>query len=211
MEASTTESLPRDVVNITVSDRAGQQSGQIVPIVVEEMCNSKQSHELDIAEGTKIRLNEFDLVDNYYTDEEILVEILIGLDCYWSIVMGGVIRTSSGPLAVASKFAYVLSGPIEDRKVLNVTTSNIYQLAPPVTKSMTNVMTIDLKPYEITKSLNKFWDTESLGVVKEEFLKPNEVCIRHNGIRYEVELPWKEKYPDISDNYILAKRRLLII
>ena len=39
-------------------------------------------------------------------------------------------------------------------------------------------MTIDLKPDEITKSLNKFWDTESLGVVKEEFLKPNEVSIR---------------------------------
>ena len=73
---------------------------------------------------------------------------------------------------------------------------------------MTNVMTIDMKPDEITKSLNKLWDTESLGVVKEEFLKHNEVHIRHNGIRYEVELPWKDKYPDISDNYILAKRRL---
>ena len=125
--------------------------------------------------------------------------------------MGEVIRTSSGPLAVASKFGYVLYGPIEDRKFLNVTTSACATRAPPVTKSMTNVMAIDLKPDEITKSLNKFWDTENLGVVKEEFLKPNEVRIRHNGIRYEVELPWKEKYPDISDNYILAKRRLLII
>ena len=45
-------------------------------------------------------------------------------------------------------------------------------------KCITNVMTIDLKPDEITKSLNKFWDTESLGVVKEEFLKPNEVSTR---------------------------------
>ena len=75
---------------------------------------------------------------------------------------------------------------------------------------MTNVMTIDLKPDEITKSLNKFWDTEYLGVIKEEFLKPNEVRIRHNGIRYKVELRWKGKYPNISDNYILAKRRLHI-
>ena len=25
---------------------------------------------------------------------------------------------------------------------------------------------------------------------------------------FEVELPWKEKYSDISDNYMLAKRRL---
>ena len=47
--------------------------------------------------------------------------------------------------------------------------------APPITNSMKNVITIDLKPYEITKSLNKFWDTESLGVVKKEFLKPSEL------------------------------------
>ena len=118
------------------------------------------------------------------------------------------IRTSSAPVAIASKFRYILSGPIDDRKFSNVTTSACTTRAPPITKSMANVMTIGLKPHDITKSLNKFWDTVSLGVVKEEFLKPKEVCIRHNGIRYEVELPWKEKYPDISDNYILAKRRL---
>ena len=73
---------------------------------------------------------------------------------------------------------------------------------------MANVMIIDLKPDEITKSLSKFSNTESLGVVKEDFLKSNEVLIRHNGIRYEVELPWREKDPDILDNYMLAKRRI---
>ena len=65
---------------------------------------------------------------------------------------------------------------------------------------MTNVMTIDLRQDEIKKSLNKFWDTESLGVVKEKFLRLKKVRVRHNRIRYEVELPWKEKYPDNSDN-----------
>ena len=124
------------------------------------------------------------------------------------MLWGRVIRTSSGPVVIARKFGYILSGPIEHRKFSNVTTSACAARAPPITKSMANVMTIDWKLDEITKSLNKFWDTESLGVVKEEFLKPNEVCIRHNGIRNEVELPWKEKYPGISNNYILAKRRL---
>ena len=163
--------------------------------------------ELDTAEGTNIRLNEFDLADPYSTDDEILIKLLIGLGYYWSIVMGEMFRTSPGPAAIASKVGYILSGPIEDRKCSNIATSACATRAPPITKSMTNAMTIDLKPDEITKSLNKFWDTESLGVVKEEFLKPNEVRIRHNGIRYEVELPWKKKYPDISDNYILAKKR----
>ena len=206
--ASTTECLPRDVASITISDRADLESIQVEPTVVEKRCNPIQCHELDIAESTNMRLNEFDLADTYHTADEILIKILIGLDYYWSIVMGGVIRTSSGPVGITNKFGYILSGAIDDRKFSNVTTSACATQVPPIIKSMTSVMTIDLKPDEITKSLNKFWDTESLGVVKEEFLKPNEVCIRHNGIRYQVELPWKEKYPEISDNYILAKRRL---
>ena len=80
--ASTTECLPRDVVRITVSDRPDQESIQIELIVLEKICNSIQSHELDIAESTKMRLNEFDLADTYHTDDEILIEILIGLDYY---------------------------------------------------------------------------------------------------------------------------------
>ena len=150
-----------------------------------------------------MRLNEFDWADTCHTDDEILIEILIGLDYFW-----GVIRTSLGPVAIATKFGYILSSRIKDRTFLNVTTSACATRAPPITNSMKNVMTIDLKPYEITKSLNKFWDTESLGVVKKEFLKPSELWIRHNGIIYEVDLPWKDKYPHISDNYILAKKRL---
>ena len=105
------------------------------------------------------------------------------------------IRTSSGPVATASKFRYILSGPFGDRKFSNVTTSACATQALPITKSMTNVMKIDLKPVAITESLNKFWDTESLRVVKEEFLKPNEIRIRHNGIRYEVELPLEKEIP----------------
>ena len=79
---------------------------------------------------------------------------------------------SLGSVAIASQFGYILSGPIVDRKFSNDTTSACETRALPITKSMTNVMTIDLKLDEIAKSLNKFWDTESLGVVKEEFLNP---------------------------------------
>ena len=131
--ASTTECLPRDVISITVSDRADQGSIQIEPILLEKICNSIQSHELDIAESTIIRLNEFDLADIYYTDDEILIEILIDLDYNWSVAMGGVIRTSSRPVGRASKSGYILSCPIEDRKFSNVTTIACATRAPPIT------------------------------------------------------------------------------
>ena len=55
-----------------------------------------------------MKLNEFDLADTYHTDDEILIEILIGLDYYLSIVMGGAIRTSSRSVAIASKFRYFI-------------------------------------------------------------------------------------------------------
>ena len=127
--------MPRDVISITVSDRADQGSIQIEPILAEKICNPIQSHELDIAESTNIRLHEFDLADTYHTDDEILIEILIDLDYNWSIVMGEVIRTSSGPVARASKSGYILSGPIEDRKFSNVITSACATRAPPITNA----------------------------------------------------------------------------
>ena len=53
------------------------------------MCTPIQSHELYIAESTKMRLNESDLEDTYHRDDGILIEVLIGIDYYWSIVMVG--------------------------------------------------------------------------------------------------------------------------
>ena len=155
--ALTTECLPRDVVSITVSDRADQESIQIEQIIVEKICDPIQSYELDITESTKMRLDERNSAHTYHADDEIVIGILIGLDYYWSIVMGGVIRVSLGPVAIASKFGYILSGPIQNRKFSNVTTSACAARAPPIAKSMTNVMTIDLKPDEIIKSLINFW------------------------------------------------------
>ena len=114
--ASTAECLPRDVASITISNRVDQKSIQVEPIVVQKICNHIQSHELDIADTTNMRLNEFDLAYTYHTADKILIKILIGLDYYWSIVMGGVIRTTSEPVGIANKFRYILSGPIDDRK-----------------------------------------------------------------------------------------------
>ena len=45
---------------------------------------------------------------------------------------------SSGPVTIARKFGYILSGPIEERKFSNVITSACAKRAPPITKSMTN-------------------------------------------------------------------------
>ena len=61
-------------------------------------------------------------------------------------------------------------------------------------------------------NLERFWKTESIGIqeTKEYVLEPNEefVSVRHNGERYEIELPWKNDCLPIPDNYNLCYNRL---
>ena len=89
--------------------------------------------------------------------EPILVEKICNpIQSHELLLWGGVIRMSLESVAIASQFGYILSGPIVDRKFSNDTTSACETRALPITKSMINVMTIDLKLDEIAKSLNKF-------------------------------------------------------
>ena len=68
-------------------------------------------------------------------------------------------------------------------------------------------MKIGLKTDAIITSLKNIWNTESLGVIKQKIIEPNEVDIAHNEIRDKVELTWKERYPVVPDNYTLVKKQ----
>ena len=39
--------------------------------------------------------------------------MLIGSDHYWDIVIGDLKRSDTGPIAVSSKFGWLLSGPVK--------------------------------------------------------------------------------------------------
>ena len=68
------------------------------------------------------------------------------------------------------------------------------------------------KDEELVNTLEKFWKTESIGIRSEE----SDTCqcvkefvnVRHNGHRYEVELPFKGDCLPIPDNYNLCFNRL---
>ena len=68
------------------------------------------------------------------------------------------------------------------------------------------------KDEELVNTLEKFWKTESIGIQSAEsdtcqFVKEF-VNVRHNGQRYEVELPFKGDCLPIPDNYNLCYNRL---
>ena len=59
-------------------------------------------------------------------------------------------------------------------------------------------------------ALRKFWELESLGILKEEHPVQHQFSqrIKFDQGRYEVHLPWKDSHIHLPDNYDLCRRRL---
>ena len=88
--------------------------------------------------------------------ELIEFDILIGLDFYWDIITGEVIRGISGPTAVYSRLGWILSGQ-------TVTDSS---------SLMTHILTTGVRAiedkYRLEEQLASFWELESLGILEHE-------------------------------------------
>lgn len=64
------------------------------------------------------------------------------------------------------------------------------------------------KDNELINNLERLWEAKSTGIqgTKEDVFQSKEefVSTKHNGERYEIELPWKNDCSPIPDNYNLC-------
>ena len=137
------------------------------------------------------------------------IDVLIGSDYYFDVISGDVIRGNSGPVAVSSMFGWILSGPASSEESTDkYATTNLIIEKP-------ELMT--LQPFdihnendELCNALQKFWDSESLGLQGKphmpashldgsEFLES--IHFDEKGGRYEVGLPWKEDLVPAVNEY----------
>ena len=128
-------------------------------------------------------------------------QILIGLDHYWIIVSGEVIQADSGPVAMYTKFGWVLSGPVS------------CLVHDSSTSLVTHVLKVETGPTnrELDKKLRSFWELESLGILDTEdtvYKQLSSHISLCNG-RYKLSLPWKDPCTTVPDNLLLSQRRLL--
>ncbi|CAB4006955.1 G2 M phase-specific E3 ubiquitin- ligase, partial [Paramuricea clavata] len=120
---------------------------------------------LDLADSSEIQ-------DDHHSDT---VDVLIGSDHYWSFMYGETIRGDSGPVAVSSKFGWVLSGQTEltnERGVRRKESS-----ANLVISSCTEDFLNDNVPQndQLVDCLKRFWETEAIGIADSDDLKTNPV------------------------------------
>ena len=141
-------------------------------------------------------LEEFDHLDlafdyKEYSDSSshVTIDILIGQDLYWSVMLGDVFRSESSNLvAQKSVFGWTLSGCTSGSNSAGI-----------------SLLNVGIIPEQVAKS---FWDLESLGIkgcnesVDPVLDKFNE-NIEYNteSGRYKVPLMWRENYPVLQDNY----------
>ena len=137
------------------------------------------------------------------------IGLLIGAGLYYEVVLGEVIKGSSGPIAVSSKLGWLLSGMVNSYK--DDTSNMVSNIVLDIITSREEVFN---DSQEITDSIAKFWKHESMGLLEETTAMTEEQdkkIIEYNKEqkRYEVSLPWKdENFKPLTSDYDMCKNRL---
>ena len=185
-----------DVVDLLLKTRGGEDI-QLPFLAVPLICEPLRVQPLSHVVESFPHLAQLDLGD---TGGESDIDMLVGLDLYWRLVTGRVVRGEDGPVAVETVFGWVVSGPT-DSTPESMTFMSTYAL-----KTEADM----LSDTGLEFQLKQFWNLETLGIqdnepsVYEEFEKK----ITFKGSRYEVQLPWKESHLPLCDHYQLSLNRL---
>ena len=171
-----------------------------VPVI----CSTIYNQPVEFAVQRYNHLKGLTLAEDLMQDSHAEINTLLGSDQIWNFLNGQTIRRQGGPVAVSTKFGYVLSGPVNNVPFEEVITNF-------VTAHALKADAMEVTSQEILDShMKHFYDLETLGIsskevsVHEEFLDD----IKFNGKRYSVKLPFKETPSILMDNYNLSLNRL---
>ena len=195
------EVLSCDITQFCVGSPYSDMSTYVKAYVVPVVCAPLRNQEIDFALNTYPHLATLHMADFQTTSSILDVDILIGLDFYWSFLTGGSIRGEiGGPIALESRLGWILSGEIQNCKETTSTSTNFAQ---------THVLRVE--EHRLEEQVSRFWDLESIGIDQQ---RENSVYqqfqeeIEFKDGRYEVKLPWKQEHPLLPDNYSLCQKRL---
>ena len=210
-----------DVVNLCVKSKK-KDLNIYLSAYVNDVCQPLANQEINFAKENYPYLLDLELADFNHNNSSMDIDILIGADYYWQFIENHTIRSDNGagPVALASKLGFILSGPIMSK--LDETSSSANFISSIHVLKVENEILNERK--ELQKTLNNFWSLESLGISPEEYKnndhggsskKDDEVLHNFNSEvnintegRFEVKLPFKVKHEQLHDNYQNSKNRL---
>ena len=159
------------------------------------------------------------LADSLPTDSELTsVDLLIGNDYYFDLLMPKKMEFGGGLFLFQSKLGWILGGryltttdPVSVPNLLVCTMG----FAPTSMKPLTHMLNeVDLSLAD-KLNLDIFWNLESIGITDSPSTSDDDKALEmfNNTIKFEdgrylVIWPWKESHPSLPDNYQLAVGRL---
>eukprot|EP00731_Ephydatia_muelleri_P015789 Em0009g213a len=149
-----------------------------------------------------------DLADSGDVEDSLEVGVLIGVDQYWKIVTGKVVKGIAGPTAIETAFGLILSGPVPG-----------LTLEPAVTcLSTVHLMKVDASVCSSLKEeianlegrLQAFWELDTLGIKESDTSVYDNLIesVSFQDSRYCVRLPWKSPRVTLPDNFDLSQKHL---
>ena len=186
-----------DCVKFAVKSSNGGKS-IYVNAFVNEICKPLSGQTIELAVERFDHLKGLRLADSNPENLPLKIDILIGSDFYHQFFTHKTVSGMEGPVAQESLLGYILSGPIYMNSCFSgvVSTHSLFVTESP--------------EVELNKTVQKFWDLESIGILPDEkdFTEEFREKIQFVDDRYEVELPFKDNVSSLANNYITAENRL---
>lgn len=178
------DEINRNVVEATIKNRHHLEKYQKVQLIeLPVICNTLTRPEVKKEVLSAKYIRNLQLADDYSVQKKCKINVLLGLDSYYSVVSGKVRRSPEKPIAVDSIFGWVL---VSDSSNTCSAASNIVCML--ITAKEEN---------QISQQLKKFWEIEEVNPVNKSKWNPTDTktfnhfktSIDYRDQKYTVRLP----------------------
>ena len=148
-----------DVVQLYLRGKTKNLNYYVEALCVPYICSPLKEHFVQETQSQFNHLKDLQLSESKQQNEVTDIDILIGLDFYYSLVSGRIKRGFPSDLvAVESVFGWIICGPTSKAKTNKHTTTANY--------TVSHTMRINTKT--LNSQLTQFWEVESSGTFEKE-------------------------------------------
>ncbi|XP_042874774.1 uncharacterized protein LOC122254950 [Penaeus japonicus] len=191
----------RNIFKISMLDK----DNNVVPVITAEIPKICQPLVRPVVPNHVLNsFSHVELADDYNSASPMVIDVLIGLDYYWTLISAADAIQKECVVAMRSIFGYVLSGRLPD--------------SAHTTSRYSETQLLCISPLS-DSDLCKFWDLETVGIKPKEVVQDNSDSkvmqefknnVQFKADRYEVALPWKNDSvkEKLINNESIVRRRL---
>ncbi|XP_065665735.1 uncharacterized protein LOC136087157 [Hydra vulgaris] len=182
-----------DVVRVCLKGRDPKNNIYMEALCIPFICSPLKNPNFNLLQQKYVYLKGIPLAKSYPLKNNESVDILVGLDCYYSIITGKIIRgCNNGPVALESILGWIVCGPSDIGVRENFIQTNLVSTS----QSDDDVLRLELR---------KFWQSESSDFQEQDnFYQQFKNDITFNGERYVTKLPLKPNCEFLPDNYNIS-------